>query len=81
MGLRQAWWAFITRLVTLGQNEVRQTGRTNHQLSATQYRYLDAMRALGGLAGQHISRPKVHRLLSTWKAWSRPPGSKLVGYR
>ena len=44
MGLRQAWLTFITRWVTLGENEVRQTGSTDCQLSATHYRYLDAAR-------------------------------------
>ena len=48
MGLRQAWWTFITRWVALGQNEARQTGLTDPQLSATQYKYPDAVRALGG---------------------------------
>ena len=28
MGLRKAWWSFITRWVTLGQKETRQTGQT-----------------------------------------------------
>ena len=37
MGLRQTWWTFITRRVTLGQNETRQTSRTNRQLTTTQY--------------------------------------------
>ena len=60
MGLRQAWWSFITRWVTLGQNETHQTGRTNRQLSATQYKFLDAVRALGGSAGQRILHPRVH---------------------
>ena len=64
MGLRQAWWAFITRWVTLGQNEVRQTGSTDCQLSATPYRYLDAVRALGGTARQRISCPRIHRPLA-----------------
>ena len=64
MGLCQTWWTFITHWVTLGQNEVRQAGPTDRQLSATQYRYLDAVRALGGTAGQRISRPRIHRPLA-----------------
>ena len=44
MGLRQAWWAFITRWITLGQNKVRQTRSTDRQLTATQDRYLDTGR-------------------------------------
>ena len=64
MGLRQAWWTFITRWVTLGQNEVRQTESTDRQLSTSQYRYLDAVRALGGTAGQRMWRPRRHRPLA-----------------
>ena len=53
-----------TRWVMLGQNEVRQAKRIDQHLSATQYNYLDAVRALGGRAGQHISRPRLHRPLA-----------------
>ena len=64
MGLHHAWGAFITRLVTLGQNEVRQTGRTHQQLSVTLYRYMDSVRALWGSVGQRTSRLKLHRQLA-----------------
>ena len=62
--LRQAWWAFITRWVTLRQNEVQQTEATDRQRTATQYRYLDAVRAFGGTVGQRILRPRIHRPLA-----------------
>ena len=41
-----------------------QTLHTFPGQTSTQYWYLDAVRALGGLAGQHISHPKVHRPLA-----------------
>ena len=50
--------------MTQGQYEVRQAGPSDRQPSATQYKYLDAVRALGGTAGQRISRPKIHRPLA-----------------
>ena len=34
------------------------------QLTATQYKYIDAVRALGGTVGQRISQPRLHRPLS-----------------
>ena len=52
------------RWVTLGLNEVQQTRSTDRQPSATKYRYLDAVRALGPTAGQCISRPRIHRPLA-----------------
>ena len=51
MGLRQEWWAFISRWVTLGQSETRPTGQTNRQFFATQYKYLHVVQALAGSAG------------------------------
>ena len=51
-------------MVTLGQKEVRHTERTSQQLSSTQYRYLDSMRAIGGSVGQRMSRPRPHQLLA-----------------
>ena len=59
LGLRQIWRAFITRWISIGQQEIRNVGPSEHQLSATQYKYLDAVRALGGTAGQRISRPWI----------------------
>ena len=64
MGLRQAWWTFIPRWVTLGQNEVRQARPTDRKLPAIQYRYLDAVRALRGTTGQRISCPRIRRPLA-----------------
>ena len=52
------------RWVTLGLNEVQQTRSIDRQPSATKYRYLDAVRALGPTAGQCISRPRIHRPLA-----------------
>ena len=40
------------------------TSRIDRELSATQYRYLDAVRALGGTTRQRISRPWIHRPLA-----------------
>ena len=63
LGLRQLWWSYITRWVTLGQQELRNDGPTQ-QLTATQYKYIDAVRALGGTVGQRISQPRQHWPLS-----------------
>ena len=63
LGLRQLWWSYITRWVTIGQQDLQHTGPTQ-QLTATQYKYIDAIRALGGTVGQRISRPRQHRPLS-----------------
>ena len=63
LGLRQLWWSYITRRVTIGQQELQRTGPTQ-QLAATQYKYIDAIRALGGTVGQRISQPRQHRPLS-----------------
>ena len=63
-GLRQLWWSYITRWVTLGQQELQNNG-PSQQHTATQYKYIDAVRALGGTAGQRISQPRQHRPLST----------------
>ena len=63
LGLRQLWWSYITPWVTIGQQELRHTGPTQ-QLTATQYKYIDAVRALGGTVGQRISQPRHHRPLS-----------------
>ena len=63
LGLRQLWWSYITRWVTIGQQELQRTGPTQ-QLTATQYKYIDAVRALGGTVGQRISQPRQHRPLS-----------------
>ena len=60
LGLRQLWWSYITRWVTMGQQELQRTGPTQ-QLTATQYKYIDAIRALGGTVGQRISQPRQHR--------------------
>ena len=60
LGLRQLWWSYITRWITLGQEELQNSSPTQ-QLKATQYRYIDAVRALGGTVGQHISPPRQHR--------------------
>ena len=37
LGLRQLWWSYITRWVTLGQQEVQNKGPTQH-LTATEYK-------------------------------------------
>ena len=63
LGLRQLWWSYITRWVTIGQQELQNNGPTQ-QLTATQYKYIDAVRALGGTVGQRISQPRQHRPLS-----------------
>ena len=63
LGLRQLWWSYITRWVTLGQQELQNNGPTQH-LTATQYKYIDVVRALGGTVGQRISQPRQHRPLS-----------------
>ena len=63
LGLRQLWWSYITRWITLGQQELQNSGPT-HQLTATQYKYIHAVRALGGRLGPHISHPRQHRPLS-----------------
>ena len=60
LGLRQLWWSDITRWVTLCQQELQNNGPTR-QLTATQYKYIDAVRALGGTVGQRISQPGQHR--------------------
>ena len=44
LGLPQLWWSYITRWVTLGQHELQNNGPTQ-QLTATQYKYIDAVRA------------------------------------
>ena len=63
LGLRQLWWSYITRWVTLGQQGVQNNGPTQ-QLTTTQYKYIDAGRALGGTVGQRISQPRQHGPLS-----------------
>ena len=63
LGLRQLWWSYITRWIALGQQELQNNGPTQ-QLTATQYKYIDAVRALGGTVGQRISQPKQHRPLA-----------------
>ena len=63
LGLRQLWGSYITRWVTIGQQELQRTGPI-HQLTATQNKYIDAVRALGGTVGQRISQPRQHRPLS-----------------
>ena len=63
LGLRQLWWSYITRWVTIGQQKLQNNGPTQ-QLTATQYKYIDAVRALGGTVGQRISQPRQHRPLS-----------------
>ena len=54
LGLRQPWWSYITRWITLGQQELQNNGPTQ-QLTATQFKYIEAVRALGGTVGQRIS--------------------------
>ena len=50
LGLRQLWWSYITRWVTIGQQELQHTGPTQH-LTATQYKYIDAVRNPRGHGG------------------------------
>ena len=57
LGLRQLWWSYITRWITLGQQELQNNGPTQ-RLTTTQYKYIEAVRALGGTVGQRISRPR-----------------------
>ena len=47
LGLCQVWWSYITRWITLGQQELQNNGPTQH-LTTTQYKYIEAVRALGG---------------------------------
>ena len=63
LGLRQLWWSYITRWITLGQRELQNNGPTQ-QLTTTQYKYIEAVRALGGTVGQRISQPRQHRPLA-----------------
>ena len=63
LGLRHLWRSYITRWVTIEQQELQNNGPTQ-QLTATQYKYIDAVRALGGTVGQRISQPRQHRPLS-----------------
>ena len=60
LGLRQLRWSYITRWITPGQQELQNNGPTQ-QLTATQYKFIDAVRALGGTVGQRISQPRQHR--------------------
>ena len=57
LGLHQLWWSNITIWITLGQQELQNNVPTQ-QLTATQYKYIDAVRALGGTVGQRISQPR-----------------------
>ena len=63
LGLRQLWWSYIIRRITLGQQDLQINGATQ-QLTATQYKFIDAIRALGGTVGQRISQPRHYRPLS-----------------
>ena len=53
LGLRQLWWSYITRWVTLGQQELQNNGPTQ-QLTATQYKYIDTVRPWGHGGPAHI---------------------------
>ena len=46
-----------------GQQELQNNGPTRH-LTTTQYRYIEAVRALEGTVGQRISQPRQHRPLA-----------------
>ena len=88
LGLRQIWWAFVTRWISIGQQEIRNVGPSEQQLSATQCKYLDAVRDLGGSAGQRISRPRIHvhtdpylKGYLTLKARKRTTSNRRAGYR
>ena len=63
LGLCQLWWSYITRWITLGQQELQNNGPTRH-LTTAQYKYIEAVHALGGTVGQHISQPRKHRPLA-----------------
>ena len=63
LGVRHLWWSYVTRWITLGQQELQNNGPTQ-QLTSTQYKYIDAVRALGGTVGQRISQPRQHRPLA-----------------
>ena len=63
LGLRQLWWSYITRWITLRQQELQNNGPTR-QLSTTQYKYIEAVRALGGTVGERISQPRQLRPLA-----------------
>ena len=63
LGLRQLWWSYTTQWITLGQQELQNSGPTQ-RLTATQYKYIDTVRALGGTVGQRISQPRQHNPLA-----------------
>ena len=63
LGLPQLWWSYITHWITLGQQGLHNNGPTQ-QLTATQCKYIGAIRALGGIVGQRMSQPRQHRPLS-----------------
>ena len=62
-GLRLLWWSYITRWITPGQQELQNNNPTR-QFTTTQYKYIEAVRALGGNVGQRISQPRQHRPLA-----------------
>ena len=51
LGLCQLWWCYITRWVTLGQQELKNNGPTQ-QLTTTQYKYTDVVVAWGSVTRQ-----------------------------
>ena len=63
---------------------MRKEVQTSHQLTTTEHEYLDAVRALGGVARQRILCPRVRRPPSDGlydsKTWRRNLNSK-CGYR
>ena len=74
LGVCQLWWSYITRWVTLGQQELQNNGPTQ-QLTATQYKYIDAVRALGGTVAGAYPNPgntgPCRRAYTTWRARRR----------
>ena len=60
LGQCQVWWSYINRWITLGQQELQNNGPTRH-LATTQYKYIEAVRALGGTVDQRISQPRQYR--------------------
>ena len=60
-------------------------GNTGLELTATQYRYFDAVRALEGTARQRISRPRIHGPLADAlfdsESLEEDPSCRPVDYR
>ena len=60
LGLRRVWCSYITPWITLVQQEMQNNTPTRH-LTTTHYKYIEAVRALGGTVGHCISQPRQAR--------------------